>query len=73
MVALRKVQAEEPFELTDCPDPTCYICNMHKGGYPSRKDVDENGRIKLNPYHQKKLADSMVTLLNWIGSADVNR
>lgn len=60
---------EEEFELTNCPDPKCYICNLHKGGYPGRNDIDENGRLKINAYHQQRLVNSMCVLLNWIDRA----
>lgn len=60
---------EEEFELTNCPDPNCYICvTMPKGGYPSASQI-EDGRIKLSSYHQKKLANSMTVLLDWIENA----
>lgn len=61
-------QSNDDFELSNCNDPKCYICTMHKDGYPSESQI-EDGRLKLNSYHKKQLAESMVTLLNWIGGA----
>lgn len=61
-------QPDETFELTNCPDPKCYICNMHKGGYPSVSQI-EDGRIKLNPYHKKKFIEGLGAILELIERA----
>jgi hypothetical protein len=62
----KMTQSNDTFELTNCPDPQCYICTMDRGGYPSAAQIVD-GRIKLNAYHQKKLANEMSVLLDWIG------
>jgi hypothetical protein len=61
----KMTQSNNDFELTNCPDPKCYICTMHKGGYPSVSQI-EDGKIKINSHHKKKLIDNLIILFNWI-------
>ncbi len=52
-------------DLTNCSEPDCYICTMHKGGYPSIDQI-QDGHIKLTPYHKKQLAQGMLGLIELI-------
>ena len=55
------IKSQDDFELTNCPDPKCFICVKNLQGYPSE--------LNLHPYHKKQLANSAAVLLTWIESA----
>jgi hypothetical protein len=51
----------DEFELTNCPDPNCFICVKQMRGYPSS--------LELHPFHYQQAAKGMAVILDWIDSA----
>lgn len=51
-------KTSDDFELTNCPDPNCFICVKNLSGYPSE--------LNLHPFHKQQAAKSMAVILDWI-------
>ena len=56
---IEPIVGNNDFEVTNCPDPDCFICVKKLQGYPSK--------LNLHPYHKRKAADALVILLERLG------